>query len=101
MCLLPPSFYADLMVGVCVSREVDMCVRSDVWAAVSSRLQELLTSLDPDLDAELDPDPQTTLNTLQGLGLILHLAGLCYSPTRSLSLTHTHTLLQQTHTRVG
>ena len=82
-----------------------MCVRSDVWAAVSSRLQELLTSLDPVLDP--DRDPQTTLTTLKGVGLILHLAGLCYSPTRSRSLshththTHTHTLLQQTHTRVG
>ncbi|XP_067098811.1 serine/threonine-protein kinase ATR [Osmerus mordax] len=61
--------------------EVDMCVRSNVWAAVSSRLQELLTSLDPDLDPDIDPDPQTTLTTLKGLGLILHLAGLCYSPT--------------------
>nr|XP_046179436.1 serine/threonine-protein kinase ATR [Oncorhynchus gorbuscha] len=70
--------------------EVDMRVRSEVWAAVSSRLDDLLASLvNCDLDPttpEPDADPQMTLRALEGLALILHLAGLCYTHTSSSSL---------------
>ncbi|XP_055785850.1 serine/threonine-protein kinase ATR isoform X2 [Salvelinus fontinalis] len=70
--------------------EVDMRVRSEVWAAVSGRLDDLLASLvNCDLDPttpEPDADPQMTLRALEGLALILHLAGLCYTHTSSSSL---------------
>ncbi|XP_045063840.1 serine/threonine-protein kinase ATR isoform X2 [Coregonus clupeaformis] len=72
------------------SMEVDMRVRSEVWAAVSARLDDLLASLvncDHDLKTpEPDADPQMTLRALEGLALILHLAGLCYTHTSSSSI---------------
>lgn len=75
-----------------------MRVRSEVWAAVTSRLDDLLASLvNCDLDLttpEPDTDPQMTLRALEGLALILHLAGLCYTHTRYL--THTQKVTHPT-----
>ncbi|KAM6960680.1 serine/threonine-protein kinase ATR [Aplochiton taeniatus] len=55
--------------------ELDMRVRSELWAAVRARMEELLTSLNSDLQ----PDLKGSLPALEGLALILHLAGLCSS----------------------
>ncbi|KAM9842902.1 serine/threonine-protein kinase ATR [Aulostomus maculatus] len=58
------------------SPEADMRTHCEVWAVVSSRLEELLTFLNSDSD-----ETKQTLSALEGLGLILHLAALCSSPT--------------------
>ncbi|KAF6726268.1 Serine/threonine-protein kinase ATR [Oryzias melastigma] len=57
------------------SNEVDMSARSEVWAVLKSRLEELLTLLSSE-----KPESPQTLWALQGLALILHLAGCCFSP---------------------
>ncbi|XP_024119150.1 serine/threonine-protein kinase ATR isoform X2 [Oryzias melastigma] len=58
------------------SNEVDMSARSEVWAVLKSRLEELLALLSSE-----KPESPQTLWALQGLALILHLAGCCSSPT--------------------
>ncbi|KAL1022226.1 hypothetical protein UPYG_G00023920 [Umbra pygmaea] len=61
--------------------------KNEVWAAVSDRLEKLLTFL---MNCNLDltnpkpnTDAQMTIRALEGLAHILHLAGLCYTDTRS------------------
>ncbi|CAJ1074374.1 serine/threonine-protein kinase ATR [Xyrichtys novacula] len=58
--------------------EVDMRVSSEVWAVVNSRLEELQTLLNSD---SVGTQTEQTLSALEGLGLILHLAACCSSPT--------------------
>ncbi|XP_011488483.1 serine/threonine-protein kinase ATR isoform X2 [Oryzias latipes] len=55
--------------------DVDMSARSEVWAVLKIRLEELLDPL-----SSAEPGSPQTLFALQGLALILHVAGCCFSP---------------------